>query len=49
VFAGDRDDFVDQAVLAGWEGVNVHLLAGADHFFMGAWDDLERRIELAIG
>jgi len=49
VFAGDRDDFVDQAVLAGWEGVNVHLLAGADHFFMGAWDDLARRIELAIG
>jgi len=48
VFAGDRDEFVDQAVLAGWEGVDTHLIAGADHFFMGCHDDLRRRIELAI-
>ena len=48
VFAGDQDEFVDQALLAGWAGVNVQLIAGADHFFMGFWDDLQRRIELAI-
>jgi hypothetical protein len=48
VFAGDRDEFVDQQALAGWAGVRTHLIAGADHFFTGAWDDLARRIELAI-
>jgi uncharacterized protein len=48
VFAGDQDEFVDQALLAGWAGVNVQLIAGADHFFMGFRDDLRRRIELAI-
>jgi len=48
VFAGDRDDFVDQAVLASWPGVATHLIAGADHFFSASMDDLQRRIELAI-
>ncbi|MBX3706160.1 MAG: alpha/beta hydrolase [Pseudomonadales bacterium] len=49
VFAGDADEFIDQQALAAWDGVNVHLLAGADHFFVGCGADLERRIELAVG
>jgi alpha/beta superfamily hydrolase len=48
VFAGDGDEFVDQAILAGWTSVNTHLIADADHFFTGCRDDLQRRIELAI-
>jgi alpha/beta superfamily hydrolase len=48
VFAGDQDEFVDQAALAGWEGVNVHVIAGADHFFMGAWDALGRALARAV-
>ena len=49
VFAGAADEFIDQQTLAAWDGVNIHLLAGADHFFVGCGADLERRIELAIG
>jgi alpha/beta superfamily hydrolase len=48
VFAGDRDEFIDQDLLAAWSGVDTHLIAGADHFFVGYMDDLRRRIELAI-
>jgi len=48
IFAGAEDEFVDQGELAGWAGVNVHLLTGADHFFLGCHDDLSRRIELVI-
>ncbi|MFW6093278.1 MAG: hypothetical protein ACODAC_04835, partial [Pseudomonadota bacterium] len=33
VFAGERDAFIDHDALAAWEGVTVHRIAGADHFF----------------
>jgi alpha/beta superfamily hydrolase len=48
IFAGTEDAFIDQDALAAWAGVNVHALAGADHFFVGCHDDLRRRIELVI-
>jgi alpha/beta superfamily hydrolase len=47
-FAGDRDDFVDISTFTGWTGVRAQVIAGADHFFIGAMDDLARRIEQAI-
>ena len=48
VFVGDADAFVDQSVLASWQQSNVHLLAGADHFFAGRWQDLEAEISTAL-
>jgi alpha/beta superfamily hydrolase len=48
VFAGDADEFADQALLATWAGINLHLIKGADHFFVGYRDILQRRIEQAI-
>lgn len=48
VFAGDADTFVDQRALAGWQHARVHLLAGADHFFGGRWQELEAEISTAI-
>ncbi|MDP6376219.1 MAG: CocE/NonD family hydrolase [Pseudomonadales bacterium] len=43
-FAGDRDEFVDQMQLANWDGVRGHVIAGTDHFFMGAYEDLSAHI-----
>lgn len=48
VFAGDADDFVDTGVLAGWRHARVHLIAGADHFFSGAFAELEGEIRRAL-
>jgi len=48
VFIGDADDFADQDALAAWRGVHAHLIAGANHFFLGQTDTLKRRIEQAI-
>jgi alpha/beta superfamily hydrolase len=51
-FAGDQDEFVDLAALTAWQGVDAHVIAGADHFFSsprGAWDELRRQVTLAIG
>ena len=48
VFVGDADEFADQTLLAKWEGINLHLIKGADHFFVGYRDILQRRIEQAI-
>ncbi len=41
VVAGDHDQFVNSQALAVWQGVNVHTLAGADHFFSGHGQALE--------
>jgi alpha/beta superfamily hydrolase len=51
VFAGDQDEFVDQAALTAWQGVHTHVIAGADHFFSsppGAWEALGREVARAI-
>ena len=40
VVTGDQDQFVDADVLAGWQGVAVHTIEGADHFFAGQWPAL---------
>lgn len=48
VFIGDADDFADLDALAAWEGVTSHVIAGANHFFVGQTETLKRRIEQAI-
>lgn len=48
VFAGDADPFVDIGVLSGWRHARIHPIAGADHFFNGAWSDLEQAIGAAL-
>lgn len=48
VFAGDQDAFVDHTALTTWQGVHAHVIAGADHFFMGAWDELSQEVARAI-
>ncbi len=48
VFAGDADAFLDRTELATWTGAHVHVLEGADHFFTGRWDDLQRSIQQAL-
>ncbi len=47
-FAGDRDDFVDQATFASWQDVESQVISGADHFFSGRHADLEQAIADAI-
>ena len=42
--AGDQDSFVDQSTFSAWEGVEVHTVAGADHFFGGYHADLGKLI-----
>jgi len=42
--AGSADDFVDQATFTGWDGVETHVLQGADHFFGGHHDVLAAQI-----
>ncbi len=44
VITGAADQFVDPAALADWQGVNVHSMAAADHFFTGQAHALERRL-----
>lgn len=48
VFAGEADPFVDRPVLAGWRHARIQLIAGADHFFNGAWSALEQAIRDAL-
>jgi alpha/beta superfamily hydrolase len=48
VFVGDVDEFVDARALAAWEGVRIHTIPGADHFFAGKWKALEAEIEAAV-
>lgn len=48
IFAGDRDDYVDVARLAELQGATVHVLPGADHFFLGQHQTLENLINGAI-
>ncbi len=48
VIAGDADDFVDAEVLSGWTHARIHLIRGADHFFSGAWSDLEAELRAAL-
>ena len=48
VFAGDADEFIDATALDAWQGVAVHRLPGANHFFMGAQDSLADALTAAI-
>ena len=48
VFAGDRDQFVDQDALSDWPGARTHLISGADHFFSGTAEALLEAIRRAI-
>jgi uncharacterized protein len=49
VIAGDADTFIDQAALAAWTGVDLHRIAGADHFFTGRFGDLTRALGEILG
>lgn len=40
VFAGDADEFIESAALDAWQGVNIHRIPSANHFFMGAHPQL---------
>lgn len=48
VFVGDADEFVDLARLGSWPGVRSHIIAGADHFFTGKWDELRTSIDASL-
>lgn len=48
IFAGDRDDYVDVQRLEQLQGATVHVLPGADHFFLGQHQNLEKLILGAI-
>jgi alpha/beta superfamily hydrolase len=48
IFTGDRDDYVDVHRLEQLEGATVHVLPGADHFFLGQQPTLQNRIVEAI-
>ncbi len=48
VFVGDADEFVDLARLGSWAGVRSHIIAGADHFFTGKWDELRASINASL-
>ncbi len=48
VFIGDADEFASQDALAAWRGIRGHIIAGANHFFLGQWDTLRQRIEQVI-
>ncbi len=45
VFAGDADEFIDNEALAGWQDVESHVITGANHFFVGAADELGAAID----
>jgi uncharacterized protein len=44
VIAGDDDDFIDPAALTTWQGVSLHRIRGADHFFNGCFGELTQRV-----
>ena len=46
--AGAQDEFVDQARFADWTGVNTHVIAGANHFFMGSHNALADQINALL-
>lgn len=48
VFAGDADAFVDMDALSDWRHARIHVLPGADHFFNGAWQELEHEVRQAL-
>jgi alpha/beta superfamily hydrolase len=52
IFYGTRDDFIDADALkrltAGSDQIVAHEIAGSDHFFMGAADELSRLIKQAL-
>ena len=48
VFAGDQDEFIDADALAQWQGPEISIIKGADHFFSGKWDQLGAAIRSQI-
>ena len=45
VFTGDADEFIDNDALTRWQDVESHVIQGANHFFMGAMDQLGTAID----
>lgn len=43
---GDADDYVDPASLQALSGVNLHTIAGANHFFLGRQSELMQVVAL---
>ncbi len=48
VFYGELDDYVDPSVFKGQAGIRQHPLAGADHFFSGAFGELDAALSGAV-
>ncbi len=48
VFAGEQDEFIDPSKLAAWQGVTVHQIAGANHFFSGRINELAAAIRATL-
>ncbi len=48
VVIGTGDDFADPAALSAWSGVKVHRIQGADHFFTGCIEELDRTLRLLV-
>lgn len=49
VVIGSDDDFADPAALNAWTGVSVHRIRGADHFFTGCIEELDRTLRELVG
>ncbi|MEQ8859501.1 MAG: alpha/beta hydrolase [Pseudomonadales bacterium] len=46
--AGDADDFVDGAALQALPGVDTTIIAGCDHFFSGAHEELAAAVDRVL-
>ena len=46
--AGDQDEYVDVNQLQTWSGVQTHIIAGANHFFMAAHQQLKEIIRALV-
>ncbi len=47
-FAGDLDEFIDSSQLDAWQGITIHQITGANHFFMGRWQELNDSLRVAL-
>ncbi len=47
VVIGSRDDYADQDSVRGWcerHGARLEVIAGANHFFAGAWNEIDAAV-----
>jgi alpha/beta superfamily hydrolase len=49
IFVGDADQYANLQALEAWHGICAHVIGGADHFFAGHWESLEREIQAVLG